>query len=103
MLRRGCSCKQKGKKCTLCYPLSKGNCYNANLLVSTVSTIQEQAQNQDNIILTTSDEGLVPEIQTNDHSETQQQMSYADEKMIQAFGATFIHADSFDANDKLIK
>jgi hypothetical protein len=83
--------------------LSKGNCYNANLLVSTVSTIQEQAQNQDNISLTTSTEGLVPEIQTNDHSETQQQMSYADEKMIQAFGATLINADSFDEDDKWVK
>ena len=73
------------------------------MLVSTVSTIQEQAQNQDNIIMTTSDEGLVPEIQTNDHSETQQQMSYADEKMIQAFGATLINADSFDEDDKWVK
>ena len=34
--QRGCSCKKKGLKCTSCYPLSKENCVNADLLVSTL-------------------------------------------------------------------
>ena len=88
----------------MCYLLSKGNCYNADILVSTVSTKQEQAQNQETINQK-SNEGLVAEIQLKqiDHSETQKEMSYVDEKMIQAVEATLINADSFDTDDKWVK
>ena len=66
--RQGCSCKQKGLKCTTCYPLSKGNCFNADLLVSTVSCEHEQTQDQICPDLTPSNESAQILTEINDES-----------------------------------
>ena len=83
-------------KCTSCYPLSKGNCFNADLLVSTVSYEHAQMQNQVSTNLTSSEEFMTAQIQTDINDES---LRFVEKKTIEAFGATLTNSDDFDPND----